>query len=89
MPREPYQRCSQAIFEAWLKPRIQAEPLIESYFGLKFESMVESSDGVESTLVNTESGDVHLVRSQYVVGCDGAGSRVRRCLDIPLTGGPT
>ena len=89
MPREPYQRCSQAVFEAWLKPRIQAEPLIHSIFGLRFDSSVESADGVESTLTEVKSGKTHVVRSKYVLGCDGAGSRVRKCSGITLTGGPT
>lgn len=88
MPREPYQRCSQAVFEAWLKPRIQAESAIDSHFGLKFESLVESEDGVESTLVDVQTGELHLVKSQYVVGCDGAGSRVRAHIGAELVGGP-
>lgn len=87
MPREPYQRCSQAILEAWLKPKIQAESLITAVFGLKFESLVETDDGVESKLV-TEDSEEHLVKSQFVIGCDGAGSRVRRGLGIQLEGGP-
>ena len=32
MSCELYQHCSQAVFEAWLNPRIQAEPLIHSIF---------------------------------------------------------
>lgn len=89
MPREPYQRCSQAIFEAWLKPKIQAEPLIDSYFGMSFESLTEEVDGVTSILVDAASGEKHQVKSRYVLACDGAGSRVRRAIGVPLTGGPT
>ncbi|KAK1621948.1 hypothetical protein BDP81DRAFT_510595 [Colletotrichum phormii] len=88
MPREPYQRCSQAIFEAWLKRRLQSEELIEDHFGLKFESCVETPDGVKSELVVVVTGERHLVSSQYLVGCDGAGSSVRRQLDIKMIGGP-
>ncbi|KAK1674051.1 monooxygenase [Colletotrichum godetiae] len=88
MPREPYQRCSQAIFEAWLKCRLQSEELIEDHFGLKFESCVETPDGVKSELVDTVTGERHLVSSQYLVGCDGAGSSVRRQLNIKVIGGP-
>jgi 2-polyprenyl-6-methoxyphenol hydroxylase-like FAD-dependent oxidoreductase len=84
IPREPYQRCSQAVFEAWLKPRIQAEPLIHSIFWLKFECVVENADGVESTLTDIESGETHVIRSKYVAGCYGAGSRVRCSIDITL-----
>ena len=87
MPREPYQRCSQAIFEAWLKPRIQAEPLITSIFGMKFDSLAETDNGVESQLTDA-AGESHVIRSKYVVGCDGAGSRVRRSIGGNLIGGP-
>ncbi|KAL4861563.1 hypothetical protein BDV12DRAFT_180042 [Aspergillus spectabilis] len=88
MPAQPYQRCSQAVFEAWLKPRIQAEPLIDSHFGLKFESLVETEGGVESRLVDTTTGEQHVVRSQFVIGSDGAGSRVRKAIGVGMTGGP-
>ena len=87
MPREPYQRCSQAVFEAWLKPRIEAEPSIKSLFGLKFESLTEHKDFVTSTFVDT-SGHKHLVKSKYVIACDGAGSHVRQSVGIDLVGGP-
>lgn len=88
MPREPYQRCSQAIFEAWLKPQIQKEPLIDSHFGFKFDSLTETDTGVESKLIDQVTGDVHIVQSQYVIGCDGAGSRVRKSIGIDMSGGP-
>ncbi|KAI8931147.1 hypothetical protein NX059_011500 [Plenodomus lindquistii] len=87
MPRQPYQRCSQAIFEAWLKPHIVAQPLIKTHFGMKFESLVETDDKVISTFTS-QSGEVHTVTSQYVIGCDGAGSKVRKSIGIGLTGGP-
>lgn len=88
MPRTPYQRCSQALFEAWLKPRIQAEPLIQSHFGVKLESLVEYAEHVECGLVEVASGKKWTVKSKYVIGCDGAGSRVRRAIGATLIGGP-
>ncbi|KFZ22886.1 hypothetical protein V502_02631 [Pseudogymnoascus sp. VKM F-4520 (FW-2644)] len=87
LPREPYQRCSQVMFEAWLKPRIKVEPHIDSHFGLEFESLIEVEDAVESTLTNSITGETHIVSSQYVVGCDGAGSRVRKAIRAELIGG--
>lgn len=88
MPLEPYQRCSQAIFEAWLKPIVQEESNISSHWGLKFESLTESDKGVESILSNPATGETIKVSTQYVVGCDGAGSRVRRSIGKSLIGGP-
>ncbi|KPI37044.1 Tetracenomycin polyketide synthesis hydroxylase TcmG [Cyphellophora attinorum] len=86
-PREPYQRCSQAIFEAWLKPQLQSNPLVDAYFGWKLESLTEESSHVDSTLVDT-AGNRHSIRSRYVIGCDGAGSKVRSAVGIALKGGP-
>lgn len=88
MPREPYQRCSQAIFESWLKPRIQDNPLIDSHFGVKFETLKELEDGVESYLTDVKTGGKYVIRSKFVVGCDGAGSRVRKAIGSELIGGP-
>lgn len=87
MPREPYQRCSEAVFEAWLKPRVEENALIESHFGWKLETLTEYDGYVESELVD-RNGIKHIVRSQYVIGCDGAGSQVRRAVGIELKGGP-
>ncbi|ETN45772.1 uncharacterized protein HMPREF1541_09605 [Cyphellophora europaea CBS 101466] len=89
MPREPYQRCSQAIFEAWLRPHVAKDPRVMCKFGLKFEELVEYEDHIVSTLVDQTTGDKYSVKSQYVLGCDGAGSRVRKSIGIGLTGGPT
>jgi hypothetical protein len=33
---------SQAIFDAWLKAEIEADPSIEARFGMKFESLAEA-----------------------------------------------
>ncbi|KAH7007825.1 monooxygenase [Macrophomina phaseolina] len=85
MPREPYQRCSQAIFEAWLKPQVEANQNIDAFFGLKLVKLTETDTHVESELVDVH-GQTHIVTSQYVIGCDGAGSKVRRELGINLPG---
>ncbi|CZR49046.1 uncharacterized protein FPRO_12483 [Fusarium proliferatum ET1] len=89
MPREPYQRCSQSIFEAWLKGQIDKEPLISLHFGLQFESFQETRGGIKSVAIATTKGTKHTISSDYLVGCDGAGSKVRRCLGIEMEGGPT
>ena len=88
MPREPYQRCSQAIFEAWLKKQILTEPLITTRYGHKFESHKEDNDAVEAEITDIENNHKYTVRSRFLVGCDGAGSRVRRDLGVGLVGGP-
>ena len=88
MPREASQRCSQAVFEAWLKPRIQGEDLISSFFGVKFEGLMEYEDRVECEMSEDETGQKHKVTAQYVIGCDGGGSRVRKSIGGEMVGGP-
>lgn len=86
-PAEPYQRCSQIIFESWLKQKCIEQPLIEGHFGTKFVSAVEDKEGVSSTLVD-QQGRTHVVRSKYVLGCDGGGSTTRRYAGVKMVGGP-
>lgn len=87
-PLEPWQRVSQAVFEQFLKARCDKNPLISCRFGWKVEKSIETDDGVliEATDVKTDTKSRFFTR--YLVACDGASSRVRRDLAIPLDGGP-
>ena len=87
-PLEPWQRLSQAIFERWLKEICDQDPLIGLRYGWKLESLREEHDKVSTTVTDTYTGISATVVSDYVVGCDGGSSRVRRSLEIPLDGGP-
>lgn len=71
-----------------MKVQIKAEPLITHRFGVKFESFTETSSGVESICTDVSDDQKYTIKSRYLVGCDGAGSRVRRCLGSELVGGP-
>ncbi|KAH0829254.1 hypothetical protein AYO21_09793 [Fonsecaea monophora] len=88
LPLEPYQRLSQAVFEAWLKGVCDKDPLIEMRFGWKVEATEESDDGVVTTATNLAEGRTSYISSKFVAACDGASSRIRRGLQIPLDGGP-
>jgi 2-polyprenyl-6-methoxyphenol hydroxylase-like FAD-dependent oxidoreductase len=85
-PAEPGQRCSQIIFEAWLKRKCLEQKLIDGRFGWKFQTFLEENAGVTSTFLDLD-GKEHKVRSQYILGCDGGGSRVRRAAGIKMFGG--
>ena len=87
-PREAYQRGSQAIFEKYLQGVIQKEPLIESHWGWKFESLAEHEGSVTARVIETETSEERTIEAQYVVGCDGGGSRVRREIGGKMLGGP-
>ncbi|KAH9214891.1 FAD-binding domain-containing protein [Leptodontidium sp. 2 PMI_412] len=89
LPLEPYQRISQSIFEAWLKESCDSNPLIDLRYGWKVELVQDHGGDVETTAVNVDTGKRTSFISKYAVGCDGASSKVRTCLGIPLDGGPT
>lgn len=88
MPLEPYQRCSQSIFEAWLRSVIDKNPLIDSRWSTKLVDIEEGTDNVVATLEDQTTKQVRSVRAQYLLGCDGGGSVVRKKMDMGLTGGP-
>ncbi len=85
MPQVPYQRCSQAIFEAWLKRLCEQDPLITVRSGWRFDDLSQDADGVTARIVDLDGGE-HRLRAQYLVGCDGASSAVRKSLGIALHG---
>ncbi len=52
----------------------------------RLESFEETPDGVRANLVDLATGAAETVDAEYLVGCDGATSRVRRALGIALAG---
>lgn len=86
-PYEPNIRGPQNLFEAYLRQVLEATPEVEVHYGLKFETLKDMGNVVESHLTH-DCGSKHMVKSKFVIGCDGGGSRVRRCLGIQSTGGP-
>jgi FAD-dependent monooxygenase len=88
LPLEPYQRISQAVFEAWLKTICDEDPLIDARFGWRIESVEETEVGATCIVSDVASGSKVMFKSNFVISCDGASSKVRRSLSIPLDGGP-
>lgn len=76
---QTYLRSTQIIFEAELQRQVQKQPSIDARWSTKFEKLVEEDEKVTSELTDSQGNSI-VVKSQYVVGCDGAGSRVRRHL---------
>lgn len=83
-PAQPWQRLSQILLEPVLARACRRHPLIDLRRGRRFESLTQDEHGVTSTLVS--AGGTTTIRSEYVLGCDGATSQVRAALDIGLDG---
>ncbi|CAN5286265.1 FAD-dependent oxidoreductase [soil metagenome] len=82
---EPPMRVSQVIIEPVLKQAIDEHPLVDVRFGVNFDRFEEDGDEVIS-YAEASSGEEQQIRSKWLVGCDGGGSRVRTQLGIEFSG---
>ncbi|MDJ0852172.1 MAG: FAD-dependent monooxygenase [Myxococcota bacterium] len=78
----PLRNLSQNRFEPILLETLDAAP----HWQCQWESAEQDAEGVTSRIRDLASGELHEVRSRYVVAADGAGSRVRRWLGIEPQG---
>jgi 2-polyprenyl-6-methoxyphenol hydroxylase-like FAD-dependent oxidoreductase len=83
----PYYKCwtAQSPLERVLRRHAQAKPGIDLRLGWRLESFVERGDGVEARIVDA-AGRAETVNAEYLAGCDGADSAVRRGLGVRLEG---
>lgn len=84
----PLRNLSQHRFEPILADELRASPGAELRYRHQWEHSEDTGDGVVSSIVHLDTGDTTRVRSHYVIGCDGAGSRVRKLLGIEMVGPP-
>ncbi|KAH7131825.1 FAD-binding domain-containing protein [Dendryphion nanum] len=88
-PQEPYQRISQAVFEASLRTRCEENPLIDLRYGWKVEAVKETDTYASAHVTELKTEQKHVFSARFIAACDGASSRARRNLGIELDGGPT
>ena len=85
LPLEPDMRISQVVLEPVLKEILEKRGKhVRVRFGWGLESFTQDADGVTSVIRNSETGATETLRSQYLAGCDGAGSVTREGLGIGL-----
>ena len=83
-PLEPYQLISQYTLEPLLRSIADTRPELTIRFSCEMTSFVEDATGVTATL--TTGGGPDEIRADYIVGCDGGSSTVRKQLGIALAG---
>ena len=83
---EPGLRVSQIVIEPVLKTAVDANPLIDVRFGTAFERIVAQDDNGVTSEIRPRDGAPIRVHSQFLAGCDGGGSTVRRELGIEMDG---
>ena len=72
---EPMANCPQTVLEPLLLDAAR-EAGADIRFRTEFLELAQDADGVTSTIRNRDTGEVTTVRSRYVIGADGARSKV-------------
>jgi 2-polyprenyl-6-methoxyphenol hydroxylase-like FAD-dependent oxidoreductase len=80
------QVCSQMWFDPILQSFARTFPHVSLQYRSKLEGFEESPGCVRAQIVDLETGRPNRIEADYLVGCDGANSLVRRSLGIGLNG---
>ncbi len=75
----------QPVLEAILRDALARHPSVETWFERSVESLDQDADGV-TLQVAGQDGRTVPVRADWVVGCDGGRSTMRRLLGYELVG---
>ena len=82
---EPVHRLSQSFMHPVLIDALADCPSVVTMSSHRLESFSPTGDAVRCELLD-DSGQALEVSTDYLVGCDGARSGVRRALGVPLRG---
>lgn len=85
MPLEPYQLISQYTLEPLLKSIAEELPSVAVRYGHELTSFTDNGEQVTAQLKRSD-GTTVAITADYLVGCDGGASGVRKQLDIKLQG---
>ena len=83
---ESAQWIPQYITEAVLRDFALGLPAVALRFNCRLETATQSADGVTAEIADARTGERSTVRANYVVGADGARSKVRELLGIRMEG---
>jgi 2-polyprenyl-6-methoxyphenol hydroxylase-like FAD-dependent oxidoreductase len=84
-PLEPYQLISQYTLEPLLRSIVERLPNVTVRFSCELMSFTQGGGSVTAH-VRTSEGAEEIIRTEYLVGCDGGSSTVRKQLGIQLQG---
>lgn len=83
---EPAQWVPQYTVEEVLRERISRLPSVRLRLGVALEEVTQSGSDVTATVGDETAGTRDTVRAQYLVGADGARSRVRELIGAHMQG---
>jgi 2-polyprenyl-6-methoxyphenol hydroxylase-like FAD-dependent oxidoreductase len=78
--------CPQTWFDPILQKLARSHPQVTIRHQVALESFEQDAAGVTAVVRDQRSGQVEIIRTQYLVGCDGFASAVRELLGIEIRG---
>jgi 2,4-dichlorophenol 6-monooxygenase len=83
---EPLVNLPQHLLEPILVDTLRREPHATLHWRHEWQALEQDAAGVTSRVRDLTRGEDYTVRSHYVLAADGAGSRVRKALDVEMIG---
>ena len=83
---EKRQRCPQYEFDPLLANEVKRLGRTDIRYSTEFVGYEQDSEGVTVELRNVLTHSTSKIRARYLVGCDGAGSLVRRAMGVSFDG---
>ncbi|MEM9036897.1 MAG: FAD-dependent monooxygenase [Actinomycetota bacterium] len=85
----PLRNISQHRLEPLLAAEVVGRAEATLRYRTEWRSSSQDADGVTTVLADLDTGEEIVVRSDYVLAADGAGSRIRQSLGIEMMGPPS
>lgn len=79
------ERLPQYATEAVLRQRVSELPSVQTLYGWDAVAFTRDDAGVTATIADRASGTEHVICASYLIGCDGARSRVREQAGLTQT----
>jgi 2-polyprenyl-6-methoxyphenol hydroxylase-like FAD-dependent oxidoreductase len=83
---EPPHRINQIYLEPVLFAHAEATPGVRILNRTQVTELTQDVDGVRATATNLDTGEAVQLRCEYLVGCDGGRSGVRKQIGAKLSG---
>jgi 2-polyprenyl-6-methoxyphenol hydroxylase-like FAD-dependent oxidoreductase len=83
---EPPHRVNQIYLEPLLLAHAAAQPRVRILHCCRLEAFVQTEGEVVATVRNLASGDTFSTSCEYLAGCDGGRSTVRKGIGVKLSG---
>ena len=80
---------AQDAVEEELLIAVRGYPTTELRYSTECSSFEQSERGVTARCLDRLTGSTYSLHSDYLIACDGAGSRMRKLAGIPMTGIPS